>query len=261
MKSREEAVLETLRGMQRFLDDNSALLDGVSSSGARKDLDDIVAQLLGHAVTQVGGHRTSQAETAKQQQLRLTLRFDHMRPIAEIARQKLRKQPEFTKLSLPPDKFKGAKLTTAARDMANAAEKYTDVFVQAGLAADFVAQLRTAADLLDESIGMRGKSWQQRGGATTGLETETTQARAVIRVLDSLVRPKLGGNDALLRQWDIAKHIHRARKPVSAPSTDQASQQQHRLQLRRIPRRQRPPNGQGAGAASSSASAGCSLPQ
>jgi hypothetical protein len=223
MKSREEAVLETLRGVQRFLDDNSALLDGVSSSGARKDLDDIVAQLLGHAVNQVGGHRTSQAETAKQQQLRFALRFDHMRPIAEIARQKLRQQPEFTKLSLPPDKFKGAKLTTAARDMANAAQTYNDVFVQAGLAADFVAQLRTAADRLDESIGVRGQSQQQRGGATTGLETETTRARAAIRVLDSLVRPKLGSNASLLREWDIAKHIHRARTTVSAPSTSQPS--------------------------------------
>jgi hypothetical protein len=49
------------------------------------------------------------------------------------------------------------------------------------------------------------------------------RARAAIRVLDSLVRPKLGSNASLLREWDIAKHIHRARTTVSAPSTSQPS--------------------------------------
>ena len=222
MKSREEAVLETLQGMQRFLDDNTALLGAVNSSGARKTLDDIATQLATHAVDQFGGHRTSQAETAKQRQLRLSLRSDQMRPIAEIARQKLRAQPEFTKLSLPPSRFKGAKLTAAARDMANAAQTYTDVFVQAGLAADFVAQLRAAADRLDQSLGVRRESRGQRAGATTGLQAQTTEARKIIRVIDSLVRPKLDTNEPLLRAWEVASHIQRARKTVSKTSTDQA---------------------------------------
>lgn len=222
MKSREEAVLETLQGMQRFLDDNTALLDAVNSSGARKTLDDVATQLATHAVDQVGGHRTSQAETAKQRKLRLALRFNQMRAIAEIARQKLSEQPEFTKLSLPPSGFKGAKLTAAARDMANAAEKYSDVFLQAGLAADFVAQLRAATDQLEQSLGVRRESRGQRAGATTGLRAQTTQARKAMRVIDSLVRPKLGTNEQLLREWEVASHIQRARKSVSKPSTDQA---------------------------------------
>ena len=223
MKSREEAVLETLQAMQRFLDDNTALLGAVNSSGARKTLDDIATQLATHAVDQVGGHRTSQAETAKQRQLRLALRSDQMRPIAEIARQKLREQPEFTKLSLPPIQFKGARLIVAARDMANAAEKYTDVFTQAGLATDFVAQFRAATDQLAQSLGERQASQGQRAGATTGLQAQTTQARKAIRVIDSLVRPKLGTNEQLLREWGVASHIRRVRKPVSKTSTGQTA--------------------------------------
>ena len=226
-------VLETLLRVQRFLDDDTATFDAVNQSAARKRLDDTVTQLGSHAVAQAGGHRTSQGETARQQQLLLELRRDHMRPIAVIASQKLRDEPEdFTKLRLPRAQLKGPRLTAAARDMANAAEKYTDLFVKEGLAADFVARLRAAADVLDESIKTRGQSLGQRAGATTGLKAQTTRARAVIRQIDALVRPKLVANEERLREWEVASHIKRPRASAhttpaagtSAPAASPAAQ-------------------------------------
>jgi hypothetical protein len=143
-----------------------------------------------------------------------------MRPVAVIAGQKLREQPEFKLLRLPPWDLKGPPLTTTARDMANAAEKYTDMFVQEGLPSDFVTQLRTAADLLDQSVDARGKGQGQRAGATKGLMAETKRARAIIQLLDSLVRPKLGTSDDLLREWQVVSHIRRTPSPQSATATD-----------------------------------------
>lgn len=218
MQGRQELVLETLRGIQRFLDDNGAMLDVVNQSGARKRLDETVSQIGSHAVAQVGGRRAAVGETAKQQALRLALRNDHMRPIAVIAGQKLREQPEFKSLRMPPWNLRGAGLTAAARDMANAAEQYTDLFVAEGLPTDFVAGLRSATDSLDQSIDVRGRSRGQRAGATTGLKAETKRARGLIKVLDSLVRPKLGTNDELLREWAVAIHIQRQRTPTATAS-------------------------------------------
>ena len=217
MKGPEEAVVETLRGMQHFLDDNEATLDAVNKSNARKRLDETVAQISSHAVTQVGGRRAAVGETAKQRTLRLALRSEHMRPIAVIAGEKLREQPEFKSLRLPRWNVRGPSLTAAAGDMANAAEKYTDLFLQEGLPTDFVASLRAAADQLDQSIDARGHGRLQRAGATAGLASETKRARALIRLLDSLVRPKLGTNDELLREWEFATHIQRTRS--TAPAT------------------------------------------
>jgi hypothetical protein len=220
MLARQGAVLETLFRIQRFLEDNTALLGAVNQSDARKRLDDTVTQIGSHAVAQVAGSRTSQGETARQSQLRRTLRSDHMRPIAVIAGQQLREQPEFTELRLPSAKVQGPRLGAAARDMANAAEQYTDLFVKEGLASDFVARLRAVNDALDESFKVRGQSQGQRAGATKGLAAETTRARAVIRQLDALVRPKLGTNEELLREWSVASHIKRPRTPASAPSPE-----------------------------------------
>src|SRR5689334_637720 len=106
MKGREAVVLETLFRIQRFLDDNTPMLVAVNQSEARKRLDDTAAQMGSLAVAQVEGSRTTQGETARQRQLRLTLRTDHMSPITVIASQKLREQPEFTKLLLRPSRFK-----------------------------------------------------------------------------------------------------------------------------------------------------------
>jgi hypothetical protein len=217
MHVQQEAVLETLRRIQRFLDDNGATLGAViQQSSVRTRLDETVAQIGSHAVLQVAGRRTAEGETAKQKILRVALRTDHMRPVALIAGQKLREQPEFKLLRMPPWNVRGPRLTAAARDMANAAEKYTDLFVQEGLPSDFVAELRTAADQLDQSIDVRGLSRGQRAGATTGLRAETSRARKLILVLDSLVRPKLGTNDELLRQWQVATHVQRSRSSQNA---------------------------------------------
>lgn len=218
MQFDQEAVIDTGRRIQRFLDDNTALLDAVNQSTARKRLDETVAQLATHAVVQVAGRRTAQGETAKQRALREALRSDYMQPIAVIASQKLREQPEFETLRMPPWNMRGERLAAVAKDMADAAEKYTDLFVQEGLQPDFVAQLRAATDRLDESIGTRGQSQGQQVGATKGLREVAKRARGLFQVLDAQVRPKLGTNDDLLRQWQLAIHVQRARKPVSTTS-------------------------------------------
>src|SRR5437867_2726323 len=73
MQGRQEAVLESLRRIQRFLEDNGAMLDAVNQSGARKRLDQTVTQIGSHAVAQVAGRRAAEGETAKQRTLRLAL--------------------------------------------------------------------------------------------------------------------------------------------------------------------------------------------
>lgn len=216
MRITEEAVLETLRRIQRFLDDKGDLLAVVNQSGARKRLDQISEQMAAHAVAQLGWRRTARGETQRQRALRTTLRYDLMQPIAIVAGQHLREKQEFKLLRLPRWKARGAELIAAARGMATAAEKHMDLFVEEGLAPDFADRVRATADRVEESIGTRAQGWGQQAGATAGLKADTKRARARIRLLDSMVRPALGTNDPLLREWQVAKHIQRARTPVSA---------------------------------------------
>lgn len=223
MRIQEGAVLETLRRIQRFLDDQGAVLEALNRSRARKRLDEAADQMAGHAVAQIGGRRMAEGETARQRVLRAELRYDHMQPIAIIAGQQLRERPEFKLLRLPRWKVRGAGLIVAARDMANAAERYSSLFVEEGLAPDFVAELRSVADRLEQSVTARGESQGQRAGATAGLKAEARRARGCIRLLDSLVRRTLGKSEELLREWEVASNVQRHRRSVSAASAHDTS--------------------------------------
>jgi len=217
MLDRQGAVLETLLRIQRFLEDFTAMFGAVNQSEARKRLDDTVTQIGSHAVAQVGGHRTSQGETARQQLLRLALRNDHMRPIAVIASQKLREQPEFTKLLLPPVKVLGPMLTAAARHGQRRGEVHRSV--RQGRAR---GRLRCRAPRgggctrsVDGCAGQEPGAAGRRDQGTPGRNGAGPRADPATRLV---VRPKLGTNEELLREWEVASHIKRSRTPQSTTS-------------------------------------------
>jgi hypothetical protein len=120
MLSQQNAVLSAAKRAQGFLDENVAALAGLDFTTARKRLADIVASFTTHAVAQDANDRDTQGETAKQQQLRLQLSTDVMRPIAEIARRNLRTTPEFKALRMPHGVV-GPAFLASAKGMAEAA--------------------------------------------------------------------------------------------------------------------------------------------
>jgi hypothetical protein len=233
MRFRQTRVLITCRGTQGFLDDNSDLLAAVNRSGARRTLDNVVAQLSEHAVTQEVGTRMSKGETANQKALRVVLRFHHMKPIAEVARMRLRDVPNFIALKLPPSGSRGAALIAAAGGMADAAAPYVATFIDAGLEEDFLEQLRQAADAVRRSLDDRAQSVRKRAGATQGLRVEEKRGTGILRLLDALVIPKLGTNDRLIAEWKAARKIHAKPGPLvgsrSAPAASDIGVVTHAL--------------------------------
>jgi hypothetical protein len=215
MKHRQTRVLDALRGTQGFLDDNNTLLAVINQSGARRTLDDAVTELSTHGVNQDVGTRLSQGETANQKSLRHTLRFNHMKPIADVARMHLREVPNFIALKRPRNNISATRLIAAASGMADAAAPFVEVFIDAGLAPDFLEQLRQAADDMRRSLDDRAQHVQKRVGATEGLKAAEKRGAGILRLLDGLVIPKLGTNDPLLAQWKSARKIHAKPGPVS----------------------------------------------
>jgi hypothetical protein len=215
MKHRQTRVLDALRGTQGFLDNNDTLLAVINQSGARRTLDDAITQLSTHAVNQDVGTRLSQGETANQKTLRHTLRFNHMKPIADVARMHLREVPNFIALTRPRNNVSAMRLIAAAAGMADAAAPYAGVFVDAGLPPDFLEQLRQAADAMRRSLDDRAQHARTRTGATEGLKAAEKRGAGILRLLDGLVIPKLGPNDPLLVQWKSARKIHAKPGPVA----------------------------------------------
>ena len=213
MLRKTNTVLETLRAVQQFLDDNTAAV-GPGLDSSRRSLDDAATNLAAYVVHQDGGARGVLGATQKLRALRTGLRFDHMRPIAEIAKRKLPAKPEFMALKLPLANVSTAGLIAAAQAMADTAALHAQTFIDLGLAPDFIARLRASANELIQTMGARSQHRLKRSGATTGLAAEDKQGRSIIKLLDSLVRPRIRSNATLIGAWNAAIRSRKTPKTI-----------------------------------------------
>jgi hypothetical protein len=163
------------------------------------------------------------AEAAKERVLRNALKLNHMRPLATVANAQLRQVPDFVALKMPPRNATSRTLIAWAAAMKTAAGEYSDAFVGAGLPADFLDQLQTAADALGNSLTNRTSNGAAQRGATIGLDAEATRGRQAVKVLDSLVEPLIQGNLALLGQWTAAKRFGGKMSAPTSTSIDAAA--------------------------------------
>ena len=223
MKSSQATTLNTLTRVQRFLDANGPSLGDINASGYRKILDDVIDKLSAHAANQTTTKRTAAAESAKERVLRNALKLNHMRPIATVAGAQLRQVPDFAALKMPPKNATSRLLIAWTAAMKNAAGEYVSAFVGAGLPADFLDQLRSAADALGNSIANRTSNGAAQRGATVGLDAEATRGRQAVKVLDSLVEPLIHGDLALLGQWTAAKRFGGKASAPTSTSIDAAA--------------------------------------
>jgi hypothetical protein len=122
-------MLQSLRTVRAFLDENAAKRPDVVKTGARQCLDDASLELSEHATDQTGSALASQGATPRQRTLRSALLRDHMAPISRIVRSDFPQTPEVEPLRMPRGTPTIERLAGAAFGMGNAAAPFTNVFV------------------------------------------------------------------------------------------------------------------------------------
>jgi hypothetical protein len=139
-----------------------------------------------------------------------------------VAEARLRKEPDFVAMRMPPGNATSRRLIAAAGAMGKAATNYTPTFLSSGLATDFLTKLQESTDALSASLAVRGHTVSAGAGATAGLDAEAARGRRALKVLDSLVVPLIADDDALMAQWRSAKRF-RGKTPSLALTTAEAS--------------------------------------
>jgi hypothetical protein len=205
MQSRQGTILQSLRGVQQFLDAHADKLGAVQATGARRRLDAEVDRLNQHAVSQEADKLGARGSTQGYYALRDILRTDHMAPIARIAALELPNVPELNPFRMPSNKLTAENLRAAAIGMVGAAEAHAAVFIDAGMPVDFADRLRAAADAMLAAIDRRRQQLSARRGATRGLRESVSTARKIVRVLDAFVRSELKNDAPLLAGWDSVR--------------------------------------------------------
>jgi hypothetical protein len=183
----------------------------------RADLDVIVDALGNSGGQQAAGRVNAIGETARQRALRLALRLNHMQPIASVARAKLRTVPNFQAMTMPSPNTRIVSLLAHAHGMAEAAQPYAQVFIDAGLSQDFISNLTAAADAVKTSIDTRAAARGQRSSATGTLKDLENRARLAFKALNDFVVPILSADVAhsgSLAEWKKARRVDSRGGPV-----------------------------------------------
>ena len=227
MQSRQGLLIDTARHVQAFLDENAAVI-GPTIAGSRANLDSAVAELNAMGATQTGGRIKTRGATARQKALRRSLRANFMKPLADIAKLKLGNVPEIGAFTMPSAQLGVTQLVAAAHGMADAADLHEPVFAAVGLPAEFTNQLRAAADAVTASLDGRQLHRGITTSATAGITDQEKQVRALFKIINALVVPRLGTNVVLLQKWKATKaithkHVVPTIPPLAAPPATPAS--------------------------------------
>lgn len=102
-------------------------------------------------------------------------------------------------------------LITTARATATAATPFIELFVEYGLAANFVNELRSKADSLNHYISLQGEGLAGRADSNVSADETLRLITGLIERIDNAVRNKYRGDNATILAWE------RARRVVSAP--------------------------------------------
>jgi hypothetical protein len=218
MRHSQGQVFDTGRRIQAFLDANDSLFSSINKSATRAELDTVVAALGDDAGLQATGRTTARGESANQHALRLALRLNHMRPIASIAKLRLRTVPNFAALTLPSPHLTGKSLVAHATGMGGAAKPYEQVFVDGGLPVDFLARLSAATAAVEASLLTRATARGQQAQATGSLKQLEIRGRRLFRALNGLVVPVLSADvshSGLLAEWNTARRVAMKPGPVA----------------------------------------------
>ena len=207
MQTAQGNLLESLRNVRTFLDLHAEKLGGVIKTGTRDELLEAITELEGFGNQQAAGAGASRSATKLRGALRSALIHESMALVSRIGRAKLPNTPELATLRMPRGNPSDTKLAQAAYEMANTADAHAPVFVEAGLDADFAAQLKKAADAMIGARQQRSMSRVSRATATKGLKSQLSAGRKIVHVLDVLVRTALRQEPALLAGWTQAKRV------------------------------------------------------
>jgi hypothetical protein len=199
--------LDTGQRVQGFLTTEAAAIGPIVPAPLRAQLDDAVTQLASSELAQGAADAAARGETTKQLGLRDGVYTSFVGPIGATAKKKLATASELPALVVPAKARHTKAFVALASAAATAAALYTQVFIDNGLPADFIAQLQAGLTQITDSANTRARQLGLRSAATAGLVAADKELRDAIDSLNRILAPALKSKPTLLADWVASKKI------------------------------------------------------
>ena len=207
MKSTQTRAYQALRRVDDWAAANPTLIP-VEVQPHVVALTAITTVIGQEAAAQAESRRRETAGNTSVKAIRQELRVHRMAPLAHVARLLLTDTPELrAALALPAKEANGELLIAAAQAMAKIGAEHEQLFIQHGLSATFVADLRQQATTLQQAIDSRGHIRTTGAAAAKGLQTQLAAGRKAVHALDVALTRVLRHNPTALASWKSAKRV------------------------------------------------------
>jgi hypothetical protein len=211
-------VIRISHNLVKFLEPDAETM-GVSKQVVElKTVNDDTTAL---GVTQDEHRYGFQRESANARGQKTVLIDAHIKPILTLAKIVLRDNPEFRK-GIRSDVMKSYEGALFVADtLAQRVEPFEARFVEAGMPANFVEAMRSAAEALKTTLAAKAHHVAQRTNATTAIAQHYARGRDLVRFIDAMVKSRLAGSPEKLSEW---RSLTRFAQPAkSAESTDEGA--------------------------------------
>lgn len=214
MNGKDERKLQAQRRVLNFGGANSALIpapDGPPSTWSPitrqyAGLQSSVAQCE-QAASEQGVTKSQQTlEGADELALRIFLR-DEMRFVTQMCYSLRTEVPGIGAVKMPSPHISVESYLKAADTLTTQASTYESVLVEHGLAADFIAQLRSAIANLRASLDGRGAARANRRGATKQVAESLALGAKYVHMMDVVLSKALRNDPAKLAVWKATKRV------------------------------------------------------
>jgi hypothetical protein len=147
-----------------------------------------------------------------------------IQPIARLANGLLPEDPKLAEPILMEDLGSYEAVITVALNLAERAEPHKAKFVDAGLKADFIENLRADVAKLQNVLKERDEHLNLRIGATAAVEAEYARGKELVRVLDVMFRAEWENNPEMLARWESVTRFPSAGSSGESTEEDTSTQ-------------------------------------
>lgn len=219
MRSREKQALKVFRRVRDFLKEKAPAVGYGSVEGVITQLTDAIDQLEGYAREQDARQRQLLEATRRQRRQAAGIRREFITPVSRGARLLFPSEPTLLDAFAMPAARDYIGTIAAAEAMAQLATQYAEKFTGVGLPPDFVARMQKAVVELRAQLDARATDVGVRSASTSGLRTQYTRGRELVRMLDAMVAPRLADAPPRLAEWKALSRFLRIASPAPAEET------------------------------------------
>lgn len=217
MQTRTKRGLQTLVRAQRFLNGREISVALGDLKPHVEALSALVTRLEEHATEQDSRDRSARLATEAKRAIATTLRQEYLRPIEQLARGLFPNDATLRGTFKLPIKRDDVGLLQTARGVAERASEHQLLFVEKGLAPDFVERLRKVTAAFSDALAARGLDIGRRSAASAGMLQELARGRDLIRLLDTMLVPRLRSQSDQLAEWRSITRFMRRGAPDVVP--------------------------------------------